>query len=97
MAYVITRACVGVCDTGCVDVCPCDCIQGLVPLATLRQYDAAERARRFPDHQMFIDPDACVDCGACLPECPADAIVPDDALPAGSDDAERNARFFRGT
>ena len=94
MAYVITRACVGVCDTGCVDVCPCDCIQGLVPLETLRKYDASERARLFPDQQMFIDPEHCVDCGACVPECPADAIYPEDMLPPGSDDAERNARFY---
>jgi ferredoxin len=29
-----------------------------------------------------IDPDTCIDCGACLPECPVDAISDDRALPA---------------
>jgi ferredoxin len=26
---------------------------------------------------MVIDPDECIDCAVCVPECPADAIVPD--------------------
>jgi NAD-dependent dihydropyrimidine dehydrogenase PreA subunit len=44
---------------------------------------------------MFIDPDECVDCGACLPVCPADAIYADRDVPAEDAAAvERNARFF---
>jgi len=33
---------------------------------------------------LVIDPEACIDCGNCIPECPADAIVRDfdaDAAP----------------
>jgi len=26
-----------------------------------------------PD-QMYINPELCIDCGACIPECPVDAI-----------------------
>lgn len=26
---------------------------------------------------LVIDPNECIDCGVCLPECPIDAIVPD--------------------
>jgi len=26
---------------------------------------------------LVIDPDECIDCGVCVPECPVDAIVPD--------------------
>jgi ferredoxin len=26
---------------------------------------------------LVIDPDECIDCGVCEPECPAEAIVPD--------------------
>ena len=33
-----------------------------------------------PD-QLFIHPDECIDCGACEPECPVEAIFPEDALP----------------
>ena len=76
-------------------MCPADCIIGPVPLSTLRQHDRAERKRLFPGVQMFIDPDECVDCGACVPECPQDAIVADCELPSASDDALRNAQFFR--
>ncbi|MFT5079691.1 MAG: ferredoxin [Bacteroidia bacterium] len=30
---------------------------------------------------LVIDPDGCIDCGACVPECPVDAIFADDDLP----------------
>jgi len=33
------------------------------------------------DTMYFIDPDECIDCGACEPECPVEAIFPEDALP----------------
>ena len=33
------------------------------------------------DAMYFIDPDECIDCGACEPECPVEAIFPEDALP----------------
>jgi ferredoxin len=31
---------------------------------------------------LVIDPLECIDCGACLPECPVDAIFEDHELPA---------------
>ena len=30
---------------------------------------------------LVIHPDECIDCGACEPECPVEAIFPEDALP----------------
>lgn len=96
MPYVITQTCVATCDTACVDVCPCDCILGPVPLDQLRQVAASERGSRFPGIQMFIDPDVCIDCGACEAHCPVAAIYLDDAVPAEHrGDIERNAAFFR--
>lgn len=95
MPYVITSKCVGTCDTACVDVCPSDCIVGPVPLAELRSVPPAERAARFAGTQMFIDPDPCIDCGACLDECPVAAIYPDDEVPPEHQgDIARNAAFF---
>ncbi len=33
------------------------------------------------DRMLVIDPDECIDCGACEPECPVEAIFPEDAVP----------------
>lgn len=27
---------------------------------------------------LVIDPDECIDCAVCIPECPVDAILPED-------------------
>jgi ferredoxin len=96
MTYVITQKCLGACDTACVDVCPCDCILGPVPLDQLRQVPANERGSRFPGIQMFVDPDECIDCGACEAECPVAAIYLDEDLPEEHRaDIGRNAAFFK--
>ena len=34
---------------------------------------------------LVIDPDECIDCTLCEPECPAEAIYPEDDLPAGQE------------
>jgi len=44
---------------------------------------------------LYIHPDECVDCGACEPVCPVEAIFYEDDLPARwSLFAADNARFF---
>ena len=30
---------------------------------------------------LFIDPESCLDCGACAPECPSEAIFFEDEVP----------------
>ena len=30
---------------------------------------------------LVIDPDECIDCGACVPECPVEAIFQEEDLP----------------
>jgi len=32
-----------------------------------------------------IDPDECIDCTLCEPECPINAIYPEDDVPAGQE------------
>ena len=32
---------------------------------------------------LTIDPDECIDCAVCIPECPANAIYAEDDLPEG--------------
>ena len=34
------------------------------------------------DQMLYIHPDECIDCEACVPECPVEAIFPEDELPA---------------
>ncbi|HEY3494055.1 MAG TPA: ferredoxin family protein [Polyangiaceae bacterium] len=31
---------------------------------------------------LYIDPVVCIDCGACVPECPVEAIFDEGGLPA---------------
>lgn len=69
MSHWITEPCIGTCDKACVEVCPVDCIQ------PSDGYDSIE------GKQLYINPDECIDCGACIPECPVEAIFTDDDLP----------------
>ena len=68
MAFVITAPCVA--DYSCVDVCPADCIS---PSPQDAEFDNTE--------QLYIDPDTCIDCAACLEACPVLAIYEDTKLP----------------
>lgn len=38
------------------------------------------------ENMLVINPDECIDCGVCEPECPADAIVADTSI--GGDQLE---------
>jgi ferredoxin len=33
------------------------------------------------ENTLVIDPDECIDCGACVPECPTEAIFAEEDLP----------------
>jgi ferredoxin len=54
-------------DNGCSDVCPVECIQP----GTTAEYPT-----------YYIDSSTCIDCGACVPECPFHAIYPEDEVPS---------------
>ena len=46
--------------------------------------------------QLVIDPDSCIDCGACENECPVGAVFSAELLPARWEPfAELNARVGR--
>ena len=34
---------------------------------------------------LVIDPDECIDCAVCIPECPVNAIFAEEDLPAGQE------------
>jgi NAD-dependent dihydropyrimidine dehydrogenase PreA subunit len=48
------------------------------------------------DPMLYIDPNECIDCGACVPECPVSAIFPADEVPAQwRSYIELNAAYFK--
>ncbi|OQX70090.1 MAG: ferredoxin [Sorangiineae bacterium NIC37A_2] len=34
------------------------------------------------EEMLYIDPEECIDCGACVPECPVEAIYDEAQLPS---------------
>ena len=47
------------------------------------------------DRMLYIQPDECVDCGACEPVCPVEAIFYEDDVPGEwKDYTAANAEFF---
>jgi len=80
MTYIICEPCVGTCDTACVDVCPVDCIHG--PEDKTGAGEEAKVEGFDPEgKQLYIDPEECIDCGACEPECPVEAIFEESEVP----------------
>ena len=80
MAYYITETCIDVKDTSCVEVCPVDCIHPI---------DGEG------EPMLYIDPDECIDCGACEPECPVEAIFAEEDMPDDQDRfVEINTKYF---
>lgn len=71
MTYVVAEPCINTKDAACIDVCPVDCIH---PRKDEDDYGAA--------NQVFIDPEICIDCGACEPACPVQAIFAEGDVPA---------------
>ncbi len=66
MTHIITSLCLR--DGACKEVCPVECIVGGQPESEWPWF--------------YIDPDTCIDCGACIPECPYEAIFIEEEVPA---------------
>ncbi|HLY32427.1 MAG TPA: ferredoxin family protein [Ktedonobacterales bacterium] len=85
MTYVITSPCVGVKDGSCVDVCPVDCIH---PAPGEPEFEGVE--------MLYINPEECIDCGACEPACPVTAIFEESAVPEGEKRyIQVNAEYYK--
>src|ERR1700704_2274624 len=87
MPFIITDPCIETKDTACVDVCPVDCIHP--------RKDEPEFAQVT---MLYIHPEECIDCGACVPACPVAAIYESiDATPSHQQDlVEANAVYRNG-
>lgn len=80
MAYVITEACIDEVTQDCIGVCPVDCIH----------FDENV------DRKLYIDPRECIDCGACEPACPVDAIFAENSVPGPMKEyVELDARWYK--
>ena len=56
----------------CIGVKDASCVD-VCPVDCIHTTDAAP--------MYYIDPDECIDCGACEPECPVTAIFPEEDVP----------------
>ena len=97
MSFIITSKCIDVCDSGCLKVCPMDCIHGPInPTGEGKELQEAKQ-NGVKGIQLYINPNDCIDCSACIPECPVDAIVAseDEAIQLGEyQSVTRNYEFF---
>ena len=99
MSFIIGKKCVSTCDTACVDVCPVDCIHGPIDIdGSGAEVEKLREEDKLEGLQLFINPDECIDCGACVPACPPDAIyeTEDDCIDDEGDDKSvvKNYEFF---
>ncbi|HJT87705.1 MAG TPA: ferredoxin family protein [Bryobacteraceae bacterium] len=82
MAYVITDGCNK--DEKCVAACPVDCIH---PKSNEPGFAEAPH--------LYVDPVACIDCGACVPVCEYNAVFAlEDLPPEFASFTEVNAAHF---
>jgi len=98
MSFIIGKACDGVCDTACVTVCPVDCIHGPIDISGRGMEVDGMSEEELKGKQLYINPKECIDCGACIPECPVKAIFPteqDTIDVEGNDESvKKNYEFF---
>lgn len=70
----------------CVDVKDTACVD-VCPVDCIHTVDG--------ENQLYINPDECIDCAACEPACPVNAIFMRDEVPAEWESyVEINAKFF---
>lgn len=87
MSHIVTSPCIGTHDTACMKVCPVNCFYD-VPLSDLGLEG---------DKILIINPDECIDCGLCVPECPVAAVFPLDDVPENEKQyIDLNKNWFSG-
>jgi len=99
MSFIIGIKCVSECDTGCVDVCPVDCIHGPINITGAgAEVEGLRVAGKLEGLQLYIDPEECIDCDACVPACPPDAIYEDEEQcieeEGNEESVKKNYEFF---
>ncbi len=97
MSFIIGKACISCVDASCLNVCPVDCIHGPI-LTDNAGIGAAELSDEEKEgKQLYIHPVDCINCGACVQECPVDAIYSSEkqAISLGDEiSVHKNYQFF---
>ncbi|HWP34992.1 MAG TPA: ferredoxin family protein [Thermodesulfobacteriota bacterium] len=71
----------------CIDVKDKSCVD-ICPVDCIHSNDN--------ERQYYIDPNECIDCGACEPVCPVNAIFAEDQVPPQwKEYIQKNAAFFQ--
>ena len=71
----------------CIDVLDLSCVE-VCPVDCIHGTD--------DDRMLYIDPDECIDCGACEPVCPVTAIFAEDDVPDNQKEyTELDAKWFK--
>lgn len=98
MSYIIGTPCISTCDTACVSVCPVDCIHGPIDIKGMGKEVSDMSKEELVGKQLYIDPTECIDCGACLPECPVEAIYESEQktieIEGNDESVKKNYEFF---
>ncbi|WP_433800818.1 FAD-dependent oxidoreductase [Actinomycetospora sp. CA-084318] len=82
MPFAITQSCCV--DASCVTACPVNCIH---PAPGEPDFGSTD--------MLYVDPRACIDCGACAEVCPVDAVFPVENLVGPLREyAEVNAEYY---
>jgi len=69
----------------CIDIKDRSCVD-VCPVDCIHEFE----------RMLIIDPEECIDCGACEPECPVTAIFAEDAVPADQVQfIQINADYFK--
>ena len=68
----------------CIDIKDRSCVD-VCPVDCIHEFD----------RMLVIDPEECIDCGACEPECPVTAIFPEEDVPPNQTAfIEKNREIF---
>ncbi|MCS6893718.1 MAG: ferredoxin family protein [Deltaproteobacteria bacterium] len=96
MTFVVTSACIGVKDRSCIEVCPVDCFYDYRKPSLNKRFKKSPKKITWSDSisvfeesedptldwgMLVINPEECINCGACVVECPVNAIYEDIDVP----------------
>lgn len=82
MPRVVTKSCLGKKHCKCAEVCPVDCFYDICDPEINQRFSVPfDNSNPRNAGMLMINPDECIDCGACQGECPENAIYEEGEVP----------------